>query len=68
MFDNDKKIFIYMIDFMYQIEILLLNKLKLLKILGFFSDLVKNSRFTGFWQPCYYSNTFSKKKLVVHYL
>ena len=50
-----KKIFIYMIDFLCQIKILLLNKKNMFEISGyivifvqnfmFFSDFVQNSRF-----------------------
>ena len=49
---NDKKFlwwrqtfFIYMIDFLFQIKILLINMLKLLKIPGFLMIFVQNSRF-----------------------
>ena len=38
-FDDDKKKFIYMVDFFIQIQILILNILKLLKFISFFSDL-----------------------------
>ena len=34
-YDDDKKMFIYLINFLCQIEILLLNILKLFKISGF---------------------------------
>ena len=46
LYDDEKKI-VYMIDFLCKIEILLLNMLKLLKILGFFLPLLSNSRLRG---------------------
>ena len=43
-FDDDKKNLISMIDFLCQIEILLLNMLKLFKVPGFF-QILSNSVF-----------------------
>ena len=45
------KNFIYVIDFLYQIKILLIQILKLTKILGIFRFLVQNSRFFRFFWP-----------------
>ena len=44
-FDDDKKNLIYMIDLWCQIEILLLNMLKMLQITGFSRFFVQNPRY-----------------------
>ena len=54
-FDVDKKNLIHITDFWYQIEILLLNLLKLLKIPGF---LFKTPGFTRFFQNFLNSRCF----------
>ena len=53
-FGDDKKMLLYMIDFLWQIEFLLMNMLKLLKAPSF---LFKISQITGFscfflWLNC----------------
>ena len=49
-FDDGQKILIYMMDLLCQIEILLLNMLKLFKILGFTSFFFKISQIPGFFR------------------
>ena len=48
-FDDDKKNLIYMIDYMCQIEILVLNMLNLLKIPGFSRFFSKFLKFQVFF-------------------
>ena len=49
-----------MIDFLYEIEILLLNMLNVLKIPGFFSKFLKFKGFPGFFCLKYMSHWFCK--------